>query len=126
MLEDIYGTFTGYPFQFNAKLESDNPELQKMMEIGWRSARLCAMETYMDCPYYEQLQYIGDGRIQALVSLYNSGDDRLLRNALNQMNYSQQPEGVTASRHPSVTPQYISTFSLWYICHASRLHDVWW
>ena len=120
VLEDIYGTFTGYPFQFNAKLESDNPELQKMMEIGWRSARLCAMETYMDCPYYEQLQYIGDGRIQALVSLYNSGDDRLLRNALNQMYYSQQPEGVTASRHPSSTPQYISTFSLWYI---AMLHD---
>nr|WP_319511975.1 alpha-L-rhamnosidase C-terminal domain-containing protein [uncultured Draconibacterium sp.] len=120
VLDDIYGTFTGYPFQFNAKLESDNPELQKMMEIGWRSARLCAMETYMDCPYYEQLQYIGDGRIQALVSLYNSGDDRLLRNALNQMYYSQQPEGVTASRHPSVTPQYISTFSLWYI---AMLHD---
>ena len=120
VLDDIYGTFTGYPFQFNAKLESDNPELQKMLEIGWRSARLCAMETYMDCPYYEQLQYIGDGRIQALVSLYNSGDDRLLRNALNQMFYSQQPEGVTASRHPSSTPQYISTFSLWYI---AMLHD---
>ncbi len=120
VLEDIYGTFTGYPFQFNAKLETDNTELQKMLEIGWRSARLCAMETYMDCPYYEQLQYIGDGRIQALVSLYNSGDDRLLRNALDQMFYSQQPEGVTASRHPSSTPQYISTFSLWYI---AMLHD---
>ncbi|WP_346860835.1 alpha-L-rhamnosidase C-terminal domain-containing protein [uncultured Draconibacterium sp.] len=120
VLEDIYGTFVGYPFQFNAKLESNNDELQKMLEIGWRSARLCAMDTYMDCPYYEQLQYIGDGRIQALVSLYNSGDDRLMRNALNQMYYSQQPEGVTASRHPSFTPQYISTFSLWYI---AMLHD---
>ncbi|WP_297098520.1 alpha-L-rhamnosidase C-terminal domain-containing protein [uncultured Draconibacterium sp.] len=120
ILEDIYGTFTGYPFQLNAKLETSKQELQKMFEIGWRSARLCAMDTYMDCPYYEQLQYIGDGRIQALVSLYNSGDDRLIRNALNLMQYSQQPEGVTASRHPSVTPQYISTFSLWYI---AMLHD---
>ena len=120
MLEDIYGTFTGYPFQFNAKLETDNPELQKILNIGWRTARLCAVETYMDCPYYEQLQYIGDARIQALVSLYNSGDDRLVRNALNLMDYSRLPEGVTASRHPSVTPQYITTFSLWYI---GMLHD---
>jgi hypothetical protein len=119
-IEDIYGIFTGYPFQLNAKLESNDAELQKMFEIGWRSARLCAMETYMDCPYYEQLQYIGDGRIQALVSLYNSGDDRLLRYALNLIHYSQQPEGITSSRHPSVTPQYISTFSLWYI---AMLHD---
>jgi hypothetical protein len=120
VLEDVYGTFTGYPFQFNAKLETDNAELQKMLDIGWRTARLCAVETYMDCPYYEQLQYIGDTRIQGLVSLYNSGDDRLLRNALNLMDYSRQSEGVTLSRHPSVTPQYIPTFSLWYI---GMLHD---
>lgn len=120
VLEDIYGTFTGYPFQFNTKLKTDNQELQKMLDIGWRTARLCAVETYMDCPYYEQLQYIGDARIQGLVSLYNSGDERLLRNALNLMDYSRQPEGVTASRHPSVTPQYIPTFSLWYI---GMLHD---
>lgn len=120
VLEDVYGTFTGYPFHFNAKLETDNGELQKMLDIGWRTARSCAMETYLDCPYYEQLQYIGDTRIQGLVSLYNSGDERLLRNALNLMDYSRLPEGVTASRHPSVLPQYITTFSLWYI---GMLHD---
>jgi hypothetical protein len=120
VLDDIYGTFTGFPFQIKAKLETDNAELTKMFEIGSRTARLCAMETYMDCPFYEQLQYIGDSRIQALVSIYNFGDAHLIRNALNQINYSQQIEGVTASRHPSVTPQYISTFSLWYI---GMLHD---
>ncbi len=120
VLDDIYGTFTGFPFQFNASLRSDQPEMDKMLEIGWRTARLCAVETYMDCPYYEQLQYIGDARIQALVSLYNSGDDRLLRHALNLMDQSRQPEGVTLSRHPSYTPQYIPTFSLWYI---GMLHD---
>jgi alpha-L-rhamnosidase len=121
-IDDIYGTFTGYPFEYKAKLESENPELNKMLDIGWHTARLCAVETYMDCPYYEQLQYIGDGRIQGLVSLYNSGDDRLLRNAINLMDNSRQPEGVTQSRHPSFTPQYIPTFSLWYI---GMLHDYW-
>lgn len=120
VIEDIYGTFTGYPFQFNAELKSSNPEMDKILDIGWRTARLCAVETYMDCPYYEQLQYIGDARIQAMVSLYNSGDERLLRNALTLMDNSRQPEGVTLSRHPSYTPQYIPTFSLWYI---GMLHD---
>ncbi|RDB05805.1 alpha-L-rhamnosidase-related protein [Runella aurantiaca] len=114
-LNDIYGTFTGYPFKMNAQLSANQPEMDKMLEIGWRTARLCAYETYMDCPYYEQLQYIGDGRIQALVSLYNSGDDRLVKNAINLMDFSRTPEGVTLSRHPSYTPQFIPTFSLWYI-----------
>ena len=122
IIDDIYGTFTGYPFQLNAKLEAGNPEMQKMLEIGWRTARLCAGETYTDCPYYEQLQYIGDARIQALVSYYNSGDDRLARNAINLMDHSRVAEGATLSRHPSFTPQIISTFSLWYI---GMLHDYW-
>ncbi|MBD0365395.1 MAG: alpha-rhamnosidase [Flavisolibacter sp.] len=122
VLEDVYGTFTGYPFQYNAKLEAANPELQKMLEIGWRTARLCAFETYMDCPYYEQLQYIGDARIQALVSLYNSGDDRLVKNALTLMDHSRIAEGITLSRYPTDLHQQIPTFSLWWI---AMLHDYW-
>ncbi len=120
LVRDFFGTATGYPFKMNARLESDNPEMDTILKIGWRTARNCAMETYMDCPYYEQLQYIGDARIQALVSFYNSGDERLLRNAMNEMDNSRRPEGVTLSRHPSYTPQYIPTFSLWYI---GMLHD---
>ncbi len=121
-VEDFYGTFTGYPFTYRAKLETDNTELNKILAIGWNTARSCAMETYMDCPYYEQLQYTGDSRIQALVSLYNSGDDRLMRNALNQTDHSRIAEGITLSRHPSFSPQQIPTFSLWYI---GMLHDYW-
>ena len=120
MINDIYGTFTGYPFKLNASLTTDKDELKQIFEIGWRTARLCAYETYMDCPYYELLQYIGDTRIQALVSLYNSGDDRLVKNFLNQIDYSRQPEGITMSRYPSSQPQYITPFSLWYI---GAVHD---
>lgn len=121
-IKDIYGTFTGFPFKRQAKLVSSDPQMQQMLDIGWRTARLCAGETYYDCPYYEQLQYIGDGRIQAMVSYYNAGDDRLARNAINQMDHSRVAEGVTLSRHPSYSPQIISTFSLWYI---GMLHDYW-
>lgn len=121
-INDIYGTFTGFPFKRQAKLETANPEMQQILDIGWRTARLCAVETYFDCPYYEQLQYIGDGRIQAMVSYYNAGDDRLARNAINLIDHSRIAEGVTLSRHPSYSPQIISTFSLWYI---GMLHDYW-
>ncbi len=120
VIKDFYGTFTGYPFEMKASAAGVDEEINKILNIGWRTARLCAMETYMDCPYYEQLQYIGDARIQALVTLYNSGDERMVKNAINLMDFSRQPEGVTLSRHPSYTPQYIPTFSLWYI---GMLHD---
>ena len=122
IIDDIYGTFTGYPFQLNSKVQTDNAEMQKILDIGWRTARLDALETYMDCPYYEQLQYIGDTRIQAMVSYYNSGDERLALNAINQMDHSRIAEGLTLSRHPSSTPQIIPTFSLSYI---AVLYDYW-
>ena len=122
VIEDIYGTFTGYPFQNKSKLETTNTELKKILEVGWRTARLCAFETYMDCPYYEGLQYIGDARIQAMVSLYNSGDDRLVKNALTLMDHSRVAEGITLSRYPTDLHQQIPTFSLWWI---GMLHDYW-
>lgn len=115
-IEDFYGTFTGYPFKMNANLNANNPELDKILEIGWRTARSCAVETYMDCPYYERLQYIGDARIQLFVSYFNSGDDRLAKNALNLMDNSRQKDGYTLSRYPDTQNQVIATYSMWLVC----------
>lgn len=119
-IEDLYGSFTGYPYVQKTKLQTKNTEIGKILDIGWRTARLCAWETYMDCPYYEQLQYIGDARIQALVTLYNTNDDRLVRNALTLMDHSRIAEGITLSRYPTDLHQEIPTFSLWWI---AMLHD---
>jgi alpha-L-rhamnosidase len=121
-IDDLYGTFTGYPFKRTAVFNTDNTEINQILDIGWRTARLNAWETYTDCPYYEQLQYIGDTRIQALISYYNTNDDRLARNALTLMDHSRIAEGVTRSCYPTKGTQIISTFSLWYIC---MLHDYW-
>jgi alpha-L-rhamnosidase len=121
-INDIYGTFTGYPFKLKSTLNTSNEELKKIASIGWRTARLCAVETYFDCPYYEQLQYVGDTRIQAMVSYFNAGNDTLARNAMSQIDHSRLPEGVTQSRWPSRENQVIPGFSLWYI---GMLHDYW-
>ncbi|MCW3787313.1 alpha-L-rhamnosidase C-terminal domain-containing protein [Plebeiibacterium sediminum] len=120
VINDFYGTFTGYPFKLNAKVEVDHPEINKILEIGWRTARLCAVETYMDCPYYERLQYIGDARIQMMISYYNSGDDRLAKYALNLWDNSRKPDGYTLSRYPDTQGQVIPPYSLW---HVSALYD---
>ena len=122
-LDDLRGTFTAYPFKVRASFESGDPTLQKMWRVGWRTARLCAHTTYMDCPYYERLQYAGDTRIQILISLYMTGDDRLARNAIELLNDSRIPEGITQSRYPSHLPQLIPPFSLFWI---GMMHDLWW
>lgn len=122
-LADFRGEFTAYPFVRRAKFASNDPALEKIIDVAWRTARLCAHETYMDSPYYEQLQYVGDTRIEALISLYMTGDDRLVKNAIELLNSSRTPEGLTQSRYPSFLPQYIPPFSLYWI---GMMHDLWW
>jgi hypothetical protein len=121
-IDGLRAEYTGYPFVRKARFEGGPEELQRILDVGWRTARLDAHETYMDCPYYEQLQYAGDTRIQGLVSLYMTGDGRLLRNAIEQLDSSRTAEGATFSRAPSRLPQYIPPFSLWWI---GMLHDYW-
>lgn len=121
-LDNLRGWFNAYPFEEKASIEADIPDLKKLWETGWRTARLCAHETYMDAPYWEQLQYVGDTRIQALISYAMTGDSRLARQAITNIEASLVPEGLTQSRYPSRLPQFIPTFSLLWV---DMLHDYW-
>ncbi len=121
-LDDLVGQFTGYPFEEKARFTSNDTTLGQIWNVGWRTARLCAGENYFDCPYYEQLQYTGDTRIQSLISLYVAGDDRLMRKALLDYEHSRFNDGLTQSRYPSADFQVIPTFSLFWVC---MVHDYW-
>ena len=119
-VHDVSGIFTAYPFVERGRFASDLPWLADVWRMNWNGARIGAFETYMDTPYYEQLQYIGDTRLQALISLYVAGDDRLMRQAIAHFDDSRIPEGITASRYPSELQQLIPPFSLIYV---AMVHD---
>src|SRR5438874_2112196 len=112
--------FTAFPFQQRARFVSDDPALSSIWEVGWRTARLDAHETYMDTPYWEQLQYVGDARIQALISYVAAGDDRLAKQAIEAFDDSRIPDGITLSRYPTHHFQAIPPFSLLWV---GMLHD---
>ncbi len=113
---------TGYPFEEQGRWDAGDSTLAKIWSTGWRTARLCAHETYVDCPYYEQLQYVGDTRVQALISYAVAGDDRLARQAIQAYDDSRRSDGITSSRYPSGVPQYIPPFSLLWV---GMVHDYW-
>ncbi len=113
---------TGYPFRQKASFSSDAAWLKPMWTVSWRTARLCAHTTYMDCPYYERLQYVGDTRIQALITYAMTGDARLPRQAIQALHDSLLPDGITSSRYPSRKLQIIPTFSLMWV---GMVRDYW-
>jgi len=122
LLKGLRTWFTAYPFEERARFRSDDPTLKAIWDVGWRTARLDAHDTYMDTPYWERLQYVGDTRIQALISYVVAGDDRLARQAIEAFNNSRVPDGLTQSRYPSSLVQMIPTFSLLWI---GMVHDFW-
>jgi hypothetical protein len=119
---DFYGIFTAYPFSEHASFRSSDPVLERIWEISWRTIRLGAHDLYMDTPYYEQLSYVGDTRIEALVSLYVSGDARLMKKSIRSFDNSRNANGLTGSRYPDSRHQLIPPFSLVWI---SMVHDYW-
>ena len=121
-IQHLGAFYTAYPFTAVAHFASDDPELSKIWDTGWRTAQLCAHETYMDTPYWEQMQYVGDTRIQALISYAVTGDDRLARQAMLAYRDSLLTDGLTQSRYPSSLTQVIPPFSLLWV---GMLHDFW-
>lgn len=121
-IDDISGILAVYPFRQKASFTSDAKWIAPVWDMNWRALRMSAFETFWDTPYYEQLQYVGDTRIESLMSIYQTGDDRLMRNAIEQFDDSRTSEGLTASSYPSSLRQQIPPFSLWWV---SMVHDYW-
>jgi alpha-L-rhamnosidase len=119
-IHDFHGVFTGYPLRERGRFASDAAWISDVWKMDWNGARIGAFETYMDTPYYEQLQYVGDTRVQSLISVYVSGDDRLMRQAIEAFDASRNTDGLTMSRYPSALPQIIPPFSLIYV---AMVHD---
>jgi len=58
VINNFSSQFTAYPLEEKAAFETDQADLKQIWNVGWHTARLCANETYYDCPYYEQLRYV--------------------------------------------------------------------
>lgn len=114
--------FHAYPLVRQAQFASDNQLANQLWDLSWHTLRLCCQDHFTDCPYYEQLQYVGDSLIQALVAFNVGGDTLLWRRLLTDMDHSRQHFGLTMSRYPSSHPQFIPTFSLIWV-RAVQLYD---
>ncbi len=120
IIESLAIEQTHYPYDWIGGFESSDPRLDRVVPIARRVMEMCSHETYMDCPYYEQLMYVGDTRLEALVGYTWTCDDRLPRKAIDQFDRSRKHPGLTQSRYPCRVEQVIPPFSLWWV---AMLHD---
>jgi hypothetical protein len=117
---------TRYPLERESTFASvdsrqGKPPLESVSPIMVRALQMCSHETYMDCPYYEQLMYVGDTRLEVLATYVTTSDPRLPIKACRLFDWSRSPDGLTKSRYPSQIPQVIAPFSLWWV---AMVHDL--
>jgi alpha-L-rhamnosidase len=111
---------TRYPLEMESRFSSSDPRLDAVVPVALRGLQMCAHETYMDCPYYEQMMYVGDSRLEALTTYAITVDDRLPHKSTLLFGLSRLPDGLTQARYPSRDVQVIPPFSLWWI---GMVHD---
>jgi alpha-L-rhamnosidase len=114
---------TGYPLQPETTVTASEDWFAGAFDISLRTLQCCMQETYVDCPYYEQMQYTLDTRLQILFTHALCGDTRLSLLAMEDYHASLLPEGMIQSRCPSGDPQVIPFFAPAWI---QMLEDHWW
>jgi hypothetical protein len=112
---------TRYPLGMEGAVSCGDEGLNRVLAASFRTLQMCAHETYMDCPYWEQLMYVGDTRIQSLITYVSTLDDRLPRKALDMFRASRSNHlGLVNCAYPDQGGKHISSFSLWW---AAMVYD---
>jgi hypothetical protein len=118
---------TGYPLDVKTGPAGDAGSgaswIKGLWDISLRTLKRCMHETYEDCPYYEQMQYSFDTRLQILFTYYVSGDTRPALKTIDDFHRSMLPEGIIQSRYPSNYPQVIPTFSISWLSMLADYYD---
>ena len=111
---------TGYPLQVRTKLQTSDESLNKIWDISLRTLQRCMHETYVDCPFYEQLQYTMDSRAEILFTYAVAADDRLARQCMDSFRRTQRSDGILQASAPAQGVNVIPGFSIFYIL---MVHD---
>ncbi len=73
ILKDIHTIETRYPMT-GADFTCSDERLNQIYQMSVRTAEVCSLDLYVDCPGYEQNPWTGDARTTANVNLYNFGE----------------------------------------------------
>jgi hypothetical protein len=116
VLESVRLEETRYPLEPESSWEAVDESWADLLRVCLRTLQMCAHETFMDCPYYEQLMYVGDTRLQCLMTYALTRDSRLPRKAIELFDSSRaNPSGIVSAAHPSNGGQLIPPFALWWV-----------
>jgi alpha-L-rhamnosidase len=113
---------TTYPYEERGAFHSTDEQLNRVFEISRRTLRLCSHESFVDTPWREQSQWLGDVSAVTIPAVYACfGDTALAEKFLRQSAATRRPDGLLQNvTNRSGTPGawVISDYSFWWIMAA--------
>ncbi|MDQ8734400.1 family 78 glycoside hydrolase catalytic domain [Paenibacillus sp. LHD-38] len=90
-----------YPVAEIGRFQCSDPLLNDIWEISRHTTKLCMEDTFVDCPAYEQVFWVGDSRNEALVSNYLFGVNDIVKRCLRLVPGSKDQTPLYADQVPS-------------------------
>ena len=104
-----------YPLNILGEFECSKESYNKMYKISVNTMLCCMHEIFVDCPHYEQQQYIMDSAIEASVLMRMSDDVRPVKKCISEFAASQHEDGNLSANYPCGYTQIIPGFSFFWI-----------
>lgn len=107
-----------YPLDEAGSFECSDERYNKMWHISRNTLLCCTHEMYVDCPYYEQGQYIMDAGLEMLYTFRASSDRLMPRKSILDLAASQLNDGMLCANYPANRTQVIPDFTLFWVLMA--------
>ena len=105
---------TYYPLAVEATVCGDDM-MEQIWTMSLRTMCSCIYETFMDGPFFEQMQYVMDTMLQAEFLYPISQDTTLVKKAMQDFYESQLPNGLIPCYAPSKYVQLIPCYGLYWL-----------
>ncbi|RXZ80676.1 hypothetical protein EBB07_18140 [Paenibacillaceae bacterium] len=92
---------SSYPASNKALFRCSDPLLNDIWEISRHTSQMCMEDTFVDCPTFEQVFWVGDCRVSALVNYHLFGSYELVRHCLEMVPRSREQSPLLLALLPT-------------------------
>lgn len=89
-----------YPFGRSSNFHCSDPQLNRIWDASVRTLRVCATDTFVDCPLRENTLYLNDLFVESISALQAFGDGRLSKRCLLLAASQQRADGLLPAAIP--------------------------
>lgn len=122
-LHEVFIHQSTYPVTDIGRFSCSDALLNEAWEISRHTTRLCMEDTFVDCPAYEQVFWVGDSRNEALVNYYAFGATDIVKRCLNLVPGSADETPLYLDQVPSAWSSVIPNWTFFWIVACREYAD---